>query len=41
MININDFNLKSIKIDKKSYIDIIIYYTGYETSHGVKLYEIN
>ena len=43
MININDFNPKNIKVDKK---DILIYYIGYETSDRVKpfyfiIYKIN
>ena len=27
---------KTIKVDKKSYKDILVYYIGYETSGGVK-----
>ena len=43
MININDFNPKNIKVDKK---DILIFYIGYETSDRVKpfyfiIYKIN
>ena len=37
MININDFNPKNIKVDKKSFKDILIYYIEYETSDGVEL----
>ena len=31
IINIEEFNSKLLKIDKKSYKDIDIYYTGYIT----------
>ena len=31
MINIKDFDPKLLKLDKKSSMDIIIYYTGYVT----------
>ena len=36
MISINDFNSENIKKDNKSFKDILIYYTGYETSDGVE-----
>lgn len=36
MINIDDFNPKYRKVDKMSYKDILIYYTGHDTSDGVK-----
>ena len=31
LINLNDFNVSLFKIDKKSYKEIDIYYTGYVT----------
>ena len=31
MININNFNPKKVKVDRKSYKEILIYYIGYET----------
>ena len=36
MININDCNPTSIKVDKKLCKGILIYCIGYETSDGVK-----
>ena len=44
MINIKDFNLKLLKIDKNSYKKIDIYCIGYITlknSHYVKINSIN
>ena len=41
MINISDISRKSLKVDKKSCNDILIYYIGYEASDGVKLLYIN
>ena len=38
---INDFNLKNIKLDTKSYNDILIFYIVYETIDGVKTFYIN
>ena len=40
MININGFNLKSIKVGKKSCKDILIYYIGYEILDGANLLHI-
>ena len=34
--NIDDLYFKNIKLDKKSYKDILFYYTVYEVSKGVK-----
>ena len=36
MINVKDFNPKSINVDNKFDQGILNYYTGYETSDGVK-----
>ena len=36
MININDCNLTSMKVDKKLCKGILIYCIGYETSDGLK-----
>ena len=36
MINIKSFNPNKIKIDKKSYKIILIYYIGYVTPNSVK-----
>ena len=36
MININNSNNKKVKVDTKSYKQILIYYIGYETLDGVK-----
>ena len=41
MININDFNPKDIKVDKKLYKDILIYYIWNETLDGLKSLYIN
>ena len=44
MINIKDFNLSLIKIDKKSYKNIGIYYIGYiatKDSDNVKINSVN
>ena len=44
IININIFDLHNIKIDKKSYKNILIYYIGYVTikdSKYVKIYSVN
>ena len=43
-ININNFDSNSIKIDKKSYKNIFVYYTGYLTIKGskyIKIYSVN
>ena len=37
MVIINDFNRTNVKVDKRSDKNILIYYTGYEASDGVKL----
>ena len=39
MININDFDLNLLKINKKSYKDIEIYYIGYITIKKINDYE--
>ena len=36
LININHLVHKKIKVDKKSYKDILTYYIEYEASYGVK-----
>ena len=44
IINIENFNLNNIKIDEKSYKNILIYYIGYVTikdSKYVKIYSVN
>ena len=44
IINIENFNLNNIKIDEKSYKNILIYYIGYVTikdSKYVKNYNVN
>ena len=44
MINIKDFDLSLLKIDKKSYKNIYIYYIGYITmkdSNHVKINSVN
>ena len=44
MINITNFNLTLLKINKKSYKNIVIYYIGYVTMKGsyyVKFNSIN
>ena len=39
MMNLNDFDSSLLKIDKKSYKDIDIYYTGYITIKKIDEYE--
>ena len=41
LVIINDFNPKNVKVDKWSLKNILIYYTGYEASDGVKPWYIN
>ena len=41
IINIKNFDLNNIKIDKKSYKDILIYYNGYVTIKHSKYVKIN
>ena len=42
IINIKDFDPENIKIDEKSYRDILIYYTGYKAvKKGLKFYSVN
>ena len=42
IINIENFDPNIIKIDEKSYKDILIYYIGYVTIKGyVKIYSVN
>ena len=42
IINIENFDPNSIKIDKKSYRDILIYYIGHMTiKEYVKIYSVN
>ena len=36
MININCFNVEKRNVDKDLYIDILIYYIGYESLDGVR-----
>lgn len=36
MMNVNVFNLKNIKVDWKSYKDVVTLYIENETSDGVK-----
>ena len=40
MINIKNFDRNQIKIDKKSYKNIIIYYTGYITIRNLSYINI-
>ena len=41
-INITDFDLDNIKIDEKSYKNILIYYIGYVTiKKDLKIYSVN
>ena len=40
-INIKNFNLNNIKIDEKSYKNILIYYIGYLTIKDSKYVKIN
>ena len=39
MINLNDFDSSLLKIDKKSYLDVNIYYIGYITVKKFDDYE--
>ena len=39
MVNIEDFHLNLLKIDKKSHRDIYIYYIGYITVNKLSEYE--
>ena len=39
MMNLNDFDSSLLKIDKKSYKDIDVYYTGYITIKKIDEYE--
>ena len=41
IINIKNFDLNNIKIDEKSYKNIIIYYIGYVTVKDWKYVKIN
>ena len=41
MVNIKDFDSNRIKIDKKSYKSIIIYYIGYITTKNLSYVKIN
>ena len=42
IINIENFDPNNIKIDKKSYKNIVIYHIGYVTIKGiVKIYNVN
>lgn len=41
MVNINDFNSKDIKVDRKSDIDILIHHIRYKTLDDVKPLIIN
>ena len=44
MINIKNLDSNNIKIDEKSYKNILIYYIGYVTikdSNNVKIYSVN
>ena len=41
IINIKNFDQNNIKIDKKSYKDILIYYNGYVTIKDSKYVKIN
>ena len=42
IINIENFDLNNIKIDEKSYRNILIYYIGYVTiKEHVKIYSVN
>ena len=44
IINIENFDLNNIKIDEKSYKNILIYYIGYVTikdSKYIKIYSVN
>ena len=38
IINIKDFDLNNIKIDERSYKNILIYYIEYETIKSMKNY---
>ena len=42
IINIKDFDPNNIKLDEKSYKNILIYYIGYVTiKKDVKIYSVN
>ena len=41
MINIKNFDLNKVKIDKKSYKNILIYYIGYVTFKDLEYVRIN
>ena len=42
IINIKDFDPNNIKIDEKSYKNILIYYIGYVTiKKDLKIYSVN
>ena len=41
MINITNFDLNNIKIDEKSYKNILIYYIGYVAMKDLKYVKIN
>ena len=42
IINIENFDLNNIKIDEKSYKNILIYYIGYATiKEYLKIYSVN
>ena len=41
MINITDFDLNNIKIDEKSYKNVLIYYIGYVAIKDLKYVKIN
>ena len=42
IINIKDFDSNNIKIDEKSYKNILIYYIGYVTiKKDLKMYSLN
>ena len=41
IINMKNFDLNNIKIDEKSYKDILIYYIGYVTIKDLKYLKIN
>ena len=37
MVNIKDFDSNLMKLDKKSFKNIVVYYTGYITKKNTKL----
>ena len=41
IINVKDFDPNNIKIDKKSYKNILVYYIGYVTIEDSKYIKIN